>query len=533
MVNGLPRSRALDIIEQRLTGYKRTAYQFACQLGLECRANEFKIQNYLFTFDDENLMKYLNFWFKMYVCPNPYVQSKEAPISIFKALAEEILNSEQKKISFNSFCTKYFGEGKSSDILKNAIHAYGYPIVVNNDNVYLPIDKIDELILILSKVNDTLPMRNNMDENEFFDRFSYEQFCKYYDIPYSTNLLDNLKNNLILEPRDKYKVAEDGRLKGGINVLLYGVPGAGKSYTIEHEYCDDESRMDRLVFHPDYTYSDFVGQILPNVSEEGSVSYKFTPGPFTSLLKRAYENPSVEYYLIIEEINRGNAPAIFGEVFQLLDRDENGTSEYGISNSDIAKVVYEDEDRKVRIPSNMSIIGTMNTSDQNVFTLDTAFQRRWNMRMIENDLNKVDSKFANHNILDTEVTWKQFNTAINNIILRKNVRLTSSEDKRLGAYFVRKSDLQFNPDEKNTDLPVKERLKAERENSRFPEKVLKYLWDDAFKFSREDIFETSKYISLEDIVKKFNNSEGNERFAIFKEEIFNLFISDNTDAEEV
>ncbi|RTZ55603.1 hypothetical protein EKO25_12195 [Bacillus sp. SAJ1] len=533
MVNGLSRSSAVDTIEQKLTGYKKTAYQFACQLGLECRVNEFKIQNYLFTFDDENLMKYLNFWFKMYVCPNPYVQSKEEPISIFKALAEEILNSEEKKISFNNFCTKYFGDGKSSDILKNAIHSYGYPIVVSNDNLYLPADKIDELNLILSKVNDTLPMRNNMDEREFFDRFSYEQFCKYYDIPYSPNLFENLKNNLILETRDTYKVSEVGRVKGGMNVLLYGVPGAGKSYTIEHEYCDDESRMERLVFHPDYTYSDFVGQILPNVSEEGSVSYKFTPGPFTSLLKRAYENPSIEYYLIIEEINRGNAPAIFGEVFQLLDRDEDGTSEYGISNSDIAKVVYGDEIRKVRIPSNLSIIGTMNTSDQNVFTLDTAFQRRWNMRMIENDLNKVDSEFANHKILDTEVSWKQFNTAINNIILRKNVRLTSSEDKRLGAYFVRKTDLQFNPNEKNNELPVKERLKAERENSRFPEKVLKYLWDDAFKFSREDIFETSKYISLEDIVKKFNSSEGNERFAIFKEDIINSIISENADTKEI
>lgn len=322
------------------------------------------------------------------------------------------------------------------------------------------------------------------------------------------------------------------RIQGGTNILLYGVPGSGKSYTIEHEYCNDESRMERLVFHPDYTYSDFVGQILPNVSE-GIVSYKFTEGPFTHLLKKAYDNPGQEYYLIIEEINRGNAPAIFGEVFQLLDRDQDGTSEYGISNTDIARIVYGDENRKIRIPSNMSIIGTMNTSDQNVFTLDTAFQRRWNMRMIENDMSKVDPEFANQKILDTEVSWKQFNTAINNIILRKNVRVTSSEDKRLGAYFIRKNDLNYNHSEKNEELPKKERLKAARENSRFPEKVLKYLWDDAFKFAREDIFETSRYISLEEIVRKFRNSVGNERFSIFKEEVYNAIISDNMDDEEV
>lgn len=138
------------------------------------------------------------------------------------------------------------------------------------------------------------------------------------------------------------------RLTTGCNVLLYGVPGSGKSWTIEHEYCKPGSVVERLVFHPDYTYSDFIGQILPAVAEDGQVSYKFTPGPFTNILREAYNNPGKEYILIIEEINRGNAPAIFGEVFQLLDRkveirdiDDDGfpvgTSEYGITNMNIAE----------------------------------------------------------------------------------------------------------------------------------------------------------------------------------------------------
>lgn len=306
------------------------------------------------------------------------------------------------------------------------------------------------------------------------------------------------------------------RETGGSNILLYGVPGSGKSYTISEEYCNDESRMERLVFHPDYTYSDFVGQILPNVSE-GNVSYEFTPGPFTKLLKKAYTRPSEHYYLIIEEINRGNAPAIFGEVFQLLDRLDNGESEYGITNADIAKIVYGYGNYKVRIPSNMSIIGTMNTSDQNVFTLDTAFQRRWRMRMIENDLNKVS--YGNRTILDTSVTWKKFNTVINSIILKKNVRVTSSEDKRLGAFFVREDDISIDTNETNTNATPDERRTAISQNRRFPEKILKYLWDDAFKFSREDIFETNQYISLEEIVRKFRESTENTRFAVFKEEV--------------
>lgn len=157
--------------------------------------------------------------------------------------------------------------------------------------------------------------------------------------------------NDVVNPFGLYSeaISEDDRLTDGCNVLLYGVPGSGKSWTIEHEYRKPGSEVVRLVFHPDYTYSDFIGQILPSVSENGQVSYKFTPGPLTNILRDSYNNPDKEYLLIIEEINRGNAPAIFGEVFQLLDRkveikDDNddgypiGTSEYGIINTDIATV---------------------------------------------------------------------------------------------------------------------------------------------------------------------------------------------------
>lgn len=341
---------------------------------------------------------------------------------------------------------------------------------------------------------------------------------------------------------------EERRVSSGSNVLLYGVPGSGKSWTIEHEYCKKGTNVERLVFHPDYTYSDFIGQILPNVDEEGQVSYKFTPGPFTNILHDAYENPEQEYILIIEEINRGNAPAIFGEVFQLLDRktelretDDDGypvgTSEYGITNANIAKSVYGDARHKVRIPSNLSIIGTMNTSDQNVFTLDTAFQRRWQMRLIENNFETVDRKLADAEILDTGITWEVFCTEINDIIVGNNVRMTSSEDKRLGAYFVGLMDLQKDSKMGNLstgeydnlrkkesagvitpedDVRLAEIRKAMKQNRRFPEKVIKYLWDDAFKFNREVIFETTEYRSLESVIRAFMYAEGIQRFKMFK-----------------
>lgn len=351
---------------------------------------------------------------------------------------------------------------------------------------------------------------------------------------------------------------EERRVSSGSNVLLYGVPGSGKSWTIEHEYCKKGTNVERLVFHPDYTYSDFIGQILPNVDEEGQVSYKFTPGPFTNILHDAYNDPEKEYILIIEEINRGNAPAIFGEVFQLLDRktelreaDDDGypvgTSEYGITNANIAKIVYGDARHKVRIPSNLSIIGTMNTSDQNVFTLDTAFQRRWEMRLIENNFEHVDRSLADAEILDTGVTWQTFCTGINSIIVGNNARMTSAEDKRLGAYFVHLKDLMYNDEMGNLSdgeydalrkkeqtgtitETEKDRLYAIRsamkQNRKFPEKVIKYLWDDAFKFNREIVFETTTYQSLEQVIRVFMYAEKINRFSMFKENVRNAFIRD-------
>lgn len=348
---------------------------------------------------------------------------------------------------------------------------------------------------------------------------------------------------------------ERTRLTSGCNVLLYGVPGSGKSWTIEHEYCKPESVVERLVFHPDYTYSDFIGQILPAVSEDGQVRYKFTPGPFTNILRESYNHPNKEYILIIEEINRGNAPAIFGEMFQLLDRKVEirdigdngypiGTSEYGITNVDIAEEMYgkDRKTEKVRIPSNLSIIGTMNTSDQNVFTLDTAFQRRWDMRLIENDFDSVDRSLADAEILDTGVTWRKFCVEINEIIVGNSARITSAEDKRLGAYFVHARDLKYDDvmgDLKEYDalrlkeisgsLTAEEKFKiamvrdAMRQNRKFPEKVIKYLWDDAFKFNREIIFEVTEYQSLEQVIHAFMYANGPARFKVFKDNVRDAF----------
>jgi hypothetical protein len=303
------------------------------------------------------------------------------------------------------------------------------------------------------------------------------------------------------------------RKAGAENILLYGVPGAGKSHTINTKYCSDEKYMERVVFHPDYTYSDFVGQILPRVekTENGDkLKYVFTPGPFTKMLKKAVKDPENYYYLIIEELNRGNSPAIFGGIFQLLDRKDDeekfsaekiGESEYGISNYDVANEVYGNEDYSVKIPSNMFILATMNTADQNVFTLDTAFQRRWNMKQIENNFDS-----ANHSkstIVGTKLSWGAFATVINDIVVDINVDMASSEDKRLGAYFAKKKELEVN---------------------RFPEKVLKYLWDDAFKMDKVAIFR-DEYKSLEDVITAYESATEDKLATVLRLDIYNKMLA--------
>ncbi|MDY3618386.1 AAA family ATPase [Agathobaculum sp.] len=359
--------------------------------------------------------------------------------------------------------------------------------------------------------------------------------------------------NETIETHEECEIDEGKRINRGANILLYGVPGSGKSWTIEHEYCHKDSVVERLVFHPDYTNADFIGQILPVVDADKQVTYEFTPGPFTTILSDAYRHPMREYILIIEELNRGNAPAIFGEVFQLLDRMVEpktvegitypiGTSEYGITHKYMAEKIYGDPAHKVRIPSNLSFVGTMNTSDQNVFTLDTAFQRRWGMRLIENNFDHVRLSLANAQILDTEVTWQSFCEKINAIIVSNKVKMASAEDKRLGVYFIHESDVTFDhraaPSEEYPSLLAEyndlvrneatggmsedkqQRLAIIREalihNRVFPEKVIKYLWDDAFKFNPEALFDTDHMESLEQVIRTFVYSKGRERFKIFK-----------------
>lgn len=275
-------------------------------------------------------------------------------------------------------------------------------------------------------------------------------------------------------------------------IIYYGVPGSGKSHKIdeETENLPDDQKM-RVVYHPEYTNADFIGQILP-VMEGNGVRYAFKSGAFTKILIEALKNPSKPYYLIIEEINRGNAAAIFGEIFQLLDRGSDGWSSYCIMNDyinyEIRKSAPElnwTENTGIRLPPNLSLLATMNTSDQNVFTLDNAFQRRWDMQLVPNECSDTNQMEATITVANQKITWKDFQQTINSVIGEKANEggLSSMEDKRLGCWFVKAENKEI-----KADL--------------FSNKVLKYLWDDAFKFYHQDIFD-SEIRNFEELQKSF------------------------------
>lgn len=315
----------------------------------------------------------------------------------------------------------------------------------------------------------------------------------------------------------------------GNNYLFYGIPGCGKSYQIKKmlEFDKDfqsqakelgiesavpDENIFRTTFFPDYTNADFVGQIMP-FSKGDVVIYKPILGPFTRALKRAFETNEM-IFLIIEEINRGNAPAIFGDLFQLLDRRKihdnmyrAGDSEYFIMNDFIEEQIKLD---RIFIPSNLTIIATMNTSDQNVFPLDTAFKRRWIMKHVFNDITKTS--IGNKIVPGSNITWSNFVNTVNKRICKNN-NSYSSEDKQIGPYFIDDSIL-LDSNGKYDDITICKNIE------RFCETIVRYIWEDIAKYEKDEWFKpiTDVLPTYEDIW--LNIQEKRNVLSSFRDDIF-------------
>lgn len=308
---------------------------------------------------------------------------------------------------------------------------------------------------------------------------------------------------------------------GGKNVIFYGAPGTGKSYGIkyfirENGLPDYDPKVGnplvfRVTLHPEYDYSDLVGQLRPSVKENGRVTYEFAPGVFTSALKKAVENPDKHVFLIMEEMSRSNVAAVFGDLFQLLDRDATGRSQYSINNELLANKVFgigpdQANDFPVFLPSNLTIIGTVNTNDQNVFVMDTAFKRRflWKYVSINIDLAHFTNNAKIEIATDYSIDWAVFYQSLNHFIVAD---LGLAEDKQIGPYFINFQD-EGKVDENGQPVLVDRKQATELVR----DKLLQYLWEDVAKvaqntFVDKKLFDDQKISCFADLYDKFGHEQ--------------------------
>lgn len=274
--------------------------------------------------------------------------------------------------------------------------------------------------------------------------------------------------------------------------IYFGTPGSGKSWTIKDKYEQDETKVYRTTFHPDTDYASFVGCYKPIKDEEDEkkIVYEFVPQAFTDAYVAAWSDLEHPYYLIIEEINRGNCAQIFGDLFQLLDRNKDGYSEYPIkADYDLMNYLInhlpEDsegiKDGKLCLPPNLSIIASMNTSDQSLFPMDSAFKRRWSWEYVPINYNNPESGEFEITIGSEPHNWHKFLEKVND----KIKAVTSSEDKQMGNFFIKSS-----VDEKE-----------------FCDKVMFYLWSEVGKDNYQTNDAIFRYYAEEDKLKEFSFNE--------------------------
>ncbi len=354
-----------------------------------------------------------------------------------------------------------------------------------------------------------------------------------------------------------------------IQKIIFGSPGTGKSHLIKSEIIPYELGIDekanpenviKAVFHPEYTYGDFIGKLLP-ITRAGQVEYNFYEGHFLKALAQAYKNMILVHdkngqkssepenvILVIDEINRGNSSAIFGSVFQLLDRDDDGWSSYDTSINGVTffrlleligftfsydknqeideyklkgfdnakkletfqpKLAYLNFDlvnKTIKIPPNLHIIATMNTSDSSIYHMDTAFKRRWEWQFIN-----VDSKLVKtHGIVfKSESEWVDFIRKLNQFIKSNHSYIRGIEDKQIGRYFIKGNE------------------QNQIEYSIIQSKLMFFIWDSVFNrdktplvkllFGNENVEQNKNKLvtfgdfalQVEVFVKKIQNYENN------------------------
>ena len=468
---------------------------------------------------DHNITKeeadaYLYHWMRNLIVINPYTRFK-------KQCDKKLVDSIVRELEMNP------NEHDLKTIIRRIIDSDEpfviYEIIANALNNYSRVLKVDIInkdeerynVSLLPNYKELLKSKNNMTKKEYFELF------------------------------DGVKTAFDP--DAPLQQIFYGAPGTGKSFKIKKDVEDAGKTYFRTTFHPDSDYSTFVGCYKPTMDKgskeseyegvildgnddklktKGNIIYSFTPQAFTNAYVKAWqiEEP---VFLIIEEINRGNCAQIFGDLFQLLDRDENGYSQYKVdADTDLADYIrnhltnkhkegtpdyiYAEKELKLQLPNNFYIWATMNTSDQSLFPIDSAFKRRWEWvySPIAKGKEKDDSEAKWEIEGQGEDSWWKFIQGINEVI----DITTHSEDKKLGFYFC-----------KPTQMVDGYQFPKIITKNTFVNKVVFYLWNDVFKvygfkseiFDMKDDNGVSKKITF----KSFYNEDGS-----VNDNVINVFV---------
>ena len=467
----MPKAAFNSYTESRINAWTQTHSQIARQLALYYEEDGVCYPRFTKETSLKELIAYMQNWAAKYFIPNPYAPSLKGykPTCIYAAIIEAIKDGEK---DFDTILDSMFGVKLSS-----------------HDKVLVYLSNFTDLLIDGSKkvsINDRVKGMETILHPDETIAIDAKKYFEYFTIPSLETTSINKDVNSI----------------ASLQQIFYGAPGTGKSNTIK---CDVDKKgypRVRTTFHPDSDYSTFVGAYKPtsvevpvmtiigkeqmpvvNAKPEKKIVYEFVPQAFLKAYTGAWKDLDKPFFLIIEEINRGNCAQIFGDLFQLLDRnDETGLSDYPISpDEDIQKFLLTDkkfgfaaltDEQKARIPEevlsgelmilpkNLHIWATMNTSDQSLFPIDSAFKRRWDWQYMPISDGKKGWKIVANG---KQYDWWQFLQKMNNQI----GSTTNSEDKKLGYFFCKaKGDT----------------IDAET----FVGKVLFYVWNDVFKDFAEE-----------------------------------------------
>ena len=439
---------------------------------------------YISSWPIETQKEELRLWLHCTPSDSPFSTGLKKLLTIFSEDTLYKLRSQEKEILFQQ-------EGIYNELLQ------GNNVIAKDIK-----EDVGAFRVFKSFVKENLQPYLQIDSNEFSPKQDVS-ILKEYDILVKTSLFLNPKTIKLIN--DSPKLTEHIDINSH-QIIYYGAPGTGKSYKIK-EYLESQQvskeNIFRTTFHPDSDYATFVGTYKPTMVEQyrytdngtkvkyteddnlacaqksdpiidKSIEYSFVPQVFLNAYIRAYQTQE-NVYLVIEEINRGNCAQIFGDLFQLLDRNAEGRSDYTIKADTDLRAYLENilgsdnegiKDGELCLPSNLYIFSTMNTSDQSLFPIDSAFKRRWDW-----EYEPIKYKNQDWSIIvgSKQYSWVSFQKIVNERIFDS----IHSEDKMLGDYFV-------NP---HNGIITEQILLN---------KVLFYLWNDVCKEGEGEIFKTSE-----------------------------------------